>query len=244
MPDYQDILTLLKRMDIPIAGSIVEDIDTPQHLFVHVTIARSPENKQIPSNGKLNEARRCLTEKGITIEFLLTDNQHQDIEAGLRATVLHAFGNDIRNAFMSVVKNEAQVWLEPKRTLDKKMSDAIHKKLKTYLKEFFGIELGSLVMTSDANLPSNLAVLRAVRYLAPVDRPCLLRELVNRGFTVPSMDWLRRRLDAMRRKDQIVRLEGDRYAVSLKNIRSLGTVKGRESPDIARLLALAKRGMR
>jgi len=244
MLDHAGILALLGERGISVAGSIVEDTGTSKHIFIHVEVSRDPDNKQVPSNQKLKDASQYLASMGIIVEFLLTDAHHQDIEAGLRATMLHAFGNDIRNAFMSVVKNEAQVWLEPKRTLDKKMSDAIHKKLKTYLKEFFGIELGSLVMTSDANLPSNLAVLRAVRYLAPVDRPCLLRELVNRGFTVPSMDWLRRRLDAMRRKDQIVRLEGDRYAVSLKNIRSLGTVKGRESPDIARLLALAKRGMR
>lgn len=242
MPDHSKVIALLQEMDIDVAGSIVEDSGAPGRLFVHVAVVRDSKNKQAPSNRKLNDARHALAEEGITVEFLLTDGQQQDIEAGLRATVLHAFGSNVRNVFMSIADGSAQVWLDPKQMLNEAVSKAIAEKVETYISGF-NMELGSLALTTGENLPSTLACLRAVRQLAPVDSSELLRELVNRGFTVPSTDWLRRRLDIMRKKGQIVRLEGNLYVLSLASIRSLGTIKGRASPDVTRMLALARREM-
>jgi len=242
MPDHSKVITILKELDINVAGSIVEDSGAPERLFIHVAIVRDSKNKQVPSNRKLNDARHALAEEGITVEFLLTDGQQQDIEAGLRATVLHAFGSNVRNVFMSTTGGSAQVWIEPKQMLNEAVSKAIAEKVKTYISGF-NTELGSLALTTGENVPSALACLRAIRQLAPVDSSELLLELVNRGFTVPSTDWLRRRLDMMRKKGQIVRLGGNRYVLSLGSIRSLGTKKDGASPDITRMLALARRGM-
>lgn len=241
MTDPENVLALLHRMRIPVIGSVVENTIFPGNLFVHVAVTYGPNNKRIPSGRRLNEARHALRKQGITIEFIVTDSQIQDIEAGLRATVLHAFGEDIRSVFMSVTGVKADVWLEPKRKLNESVRDTVREKLATYLNEF-NIELRSLAMTTDENLPSNLAILRAARHLAPVDINDLMSELLSREFIVPSLDWLRRRLDALRRKGQILWLEGDQYALTLASIRGLGTTKMRGSPDIARLLVLARRG--
>lgn len=243
MLDHAKVITILQEMGINVAGAIVEDSGAPRHLFIHVAVVRDSNNKQVPSNRKLSDARDALLAvEGITVEFLLTDGLHQDIEAGLRATVLHAFGSNVRNVFMSITDGTAQVWIEPKQTLDEVVSKAIFEKVRTYISGF-NVELSSLTLTTGENFPSVLGCLRAIRQLAPVTPSDLLQELIIRGFTVPSIDWLKRRLDAMRKKGQVVRLEGNRYVLSLGCIRSLGTIKGRSSPDVTRVLALARRRM-
>lgn len=243
MSDYSAILALLKEKNIPVTGSIVKDSESAKRVFVHVSIRRDAENRQVPSNQRLNEASKALTEAGVEVEFLLTDPLRQDIEAGLRATLLHAFGEQVRNAFMSVSKGVAHIWLEPKQALSDSNIDAVKKKAKAYLAEF-NIALGSVALTTNENVPGILACLRVVRLLAPIEASKLMDELSHRGFTIPSIDWLKRRLEGMRRSGKIVWLEGDRYAVSLTSIHDLGTEKkGQTSPDVRRLLALARRGV-
>lgn len=240
MPESIEILSFFAEMGIQVDGSIIKDIDSPNRYFVHVAISRTEDNKQEPSNKKLNEALQLLAEKGIEIEFLLRDSQGQDIEAGLRATLLHGFSNHIRNAFMSSTDATAHVWLETKQTLDDPTNAEIRRKVSTYL-EGFEIELGSIATTTEDTLPSALACLRAIRHAAPITLADLKVDLEKRGFTVPSLDWLKRKLEVLRKADKVVWVTGGKYALTMTSIRNLGTVKGAASPDIHRLLALARR---
>jgi hypothetical protein len=239
MLDQAHISRMLEALEIPIAGAIIEPSAAGENFFVFVAVTRDSENRQVPSNRKLHEARQALSVLGATVEFLLTDAQTQDIEAGLRATLLHSFGEDVRNIFLSTENNVAHAWVDPKRALDSAAIAAMQEKARIFLKEF-DIPLGSLNTTTGETLPSALACLRVMRQLAPVTASALKDELMRRGFTVPSADWLARRLDALRRGGKIVRLEPGQYALSLRALQELGTIKGRSSPDIARLLALAR----
>jgi hypothetical protein len=239
MLNSNEITAFLQERNIVVSGVPIKDKEIENRFFIFTAVSRDSENRQIPSNKKLDEARQQLAEHSVIIEFLLTNPQSRDIEAGLRATLLHSFGNDLRNIFLSLEKSKASIWLDPKRNLETGTLKLIEEKSRIFLKEF-EIEIQSVSLTTNENLPGLLISLRAIRQTAPVDLPTLSQELVRRGFTVPSEDWLRRKLDQMRKTGKVARLEDGRHVLTLSSLRELGTVKGRSSPDVQRMLAIAR----
>jgi hypothetical protein len=242
MAAIDEIQRVLDGLKISTAGTIVRDSRSGDHYFVVVPVSRDHENRQSPSNRLLGEARSQLEALGIGVEFLLTDAHAQDVEAGLRATLLHTFSGSIRNVFASIASGKAAVWLEPKHELDAKALADMKKRVAEFLDEV-GIRLESVTTTVDERLPSVFLCLKVIRQLAPVAPTTLVEHLKKLGFVIPSDDWLSRRLDGMRRTGRLIRQADGRYSLSLAALRALGTVKGRQSPDIARLLALSRRGL-
>lgn len=242
MSESARIISFLELNQIGITGTVVRDNRPGNHYFVVVPVSRNSENKQIPTNKNLLEVKKQLEEQGLHIEFLLTDAGNQDIEAGLRATILHAFGNSIRNVFASISSGKANVWLESKHQLDDSKRAGIKNRASHFLNEV-GIELSTIALVSEENLPSMYSCMTVIRQLSPIDIPHLNAALEAKGFVIPSQDWLTRRLDAMRRSGRIVRREDGKYLLTLQSLRSMGTSKNRKSPDISRLLALTRRGV-
>ncbi|WP_176057851.1 hypothetical protein [Paraburkholderia sp. BCC1876] len=239
MLDAIQISRLLEELQIRTAGEIIQPSAPGESYFVFIPVTRDSDNRQLPTNRRLQEAKAVLLDAGATVEFLLTDEQTHDIEAGLRATLLHSFADDVRNVFLSLGADSARVWIEPKRALEGLVVAEMRAKAQVYLDEL-DCRLESLDTTTGENLPSVLACLRAIRHSAPVTTTELRDELIRRGFSIPSPGWLVRRLDAMRRSGKIVWVNHGKYALSLQTLQELGTVKGRSSPDISRLLALAR----
>lgn len=118
MTDNLDIVAVLEQEGISVVGKVIRDSVGSDHSFVYIPVSRNAEGHQVPSNRSLLRARAMLKERGIAVEFILTDAQSQNIEAGVRATLLHAFGDDIRNVFLSVGRGNADVWVEQKRPFD------------------------------------------------------------------------------------------------------------------------------
>lgn len=239
MLNSNEIIAFLQKKNIVVSGVPIKDKEVENRFFVFTAVSRDNENRQIPSNKKLNDARLELAEHSIAIEFLLTNPQSRDIEAGLRATLLHSFGSDLRNIFLSIEKSKASIWLDPKRNIDTEELKTIEERARIFLREL-DIEIRSISLTTNENLPGLLISLRAIRQTAPVDIFTLSQELTRRGFTIPSEDWLRRKLDQMRKNGKVARLEDGRHVLTLSTLRELGTVKGRSSPDVQRMLAIAR----
>ena len=105
-----------------------------------------------------------------------------------------------------------------------------------------GLKLGVVSLTTDEVLPSKLAILTIIRAEAPVAPQRILELLSAKGLSVPSMDWLSRQLDAYRKSGDVVRLATGSMALTKKALHVLGTKKNRASPDISRLLAMARGG--
>lgn len=236
-----DLVNALAARGITVVGAIVKDSSEGGALFVRIAIERDEENLQQPTNRQLASLKDELLASGQRVEFLLTDEHGLDIEGGLRATLMHAFGAEIRNVFLSLNGHVGHVWLEPKRTLDEVAIHAIEARVKTFL-EGLGISLGTIATVGDERVPGNLACLRVLRKIAPATLAEIKSELERRQFTVPSDDWLRRRVDILRKSGKVVWLAGGRFSCTLETLRNLGTVKGRGSPDIERLLALSRQG--
>lgn len=229
----------LLAIGIPVSGSAVRDSEDGSSFHIFVGIRRDARGRQEPSNRQLEVARNELVTLGVKVDFILTDAMMRDAEAGLRATLLHSFGTAIRNSFLTRQGRDAFVWVVPKRQLAESELSEVSAKARVLLREL-GLELRHLTPTTGENLPSKTRCLTMLRLLAPVGPEVLAARLRMAGFVVPSDDWMVRRLDALRKAGQVVRLKSGAYAVTLLALRGLGTVKGRESPDLSRLLALAK----
>lgn len=236
----EEILRILSTQSITISGEIVADRDIEGHFFVRIPVRRGADNKQVPGHTKLADAKKNLEDSGLNVSFLLTDESTNDIEAGLRATLLHQVGEHIRNVFMSSVAKTPHVWIEAKRELTEDLFDLIQKKILRYLSDF-DIEPKSITTTSGYKFPSVLACMKCIRKHAPIDVSGMSAALSNEGFTIPSEEWLRRRLDSMRKDGVIIWIAGNKYCLPMSSIRKLGTSKTRMSPDVSRLLALARR---
>jgi hypothetical protein len=232
------ILQVLERAGILLASPLIRDGAGKAKFFAVVDVTRDQGNRQIPSNRKLLEAKAHLAEVAITLDFLLRDAETHDIEAGLRATLLHAYIDDIRNVFLSVDSGETHVWIEPKSNLGDELIARITSRANQFLQDV-GLSVASLKSTTNQRLPTKLALLATVRLLAPVSLRELSDSLTKGEFEVPSIEWLNRRLDALRKEGAVVRTDGGLYALTLRSLSSLGTTKNSKSPDISRLLNLS-----
>jgi len=241
MTDEEMLIDFLSKQEISTSGRIVRNQSGEQRYFVFVNVHRDSDNKQVPSNRKLDGIRESLKIIGVSIEFVLTDDAQQDIEGGARASLIRSFGSMIRNAFLSVEKSSTNIWLDAKRDLTDVEMREIRDRLSIYL-DNFGLRISNVYSTKQENVPTKFAVLRALRKISPANIESLSNSIVDRGFVVPSMDFLARRLDSLRKSGLIVRLKSGRYVLTSEGLGSLGTAKNRRSPDVERLLDLARRG--
>lgn len=234
------IAEALAAEGITLANAIVSDEQPDSNSFVFVEVVRNSDNHQIPSNMKLREIQKVLLLRDIRIEFVLIDGTTRDIEIGARASLLHAFGKKIRNVFLTVEHRQASLWLVLKQKLSDEDLAAINLRLSLYLNSF-ELNLVATKITAFENLPTKTAILKRIRLKAPVALDALVNHFNEQNFVVPSGHWFSHQLDSLRKDGAIVRLKSGNYAMSLRSLQTLGTSKNRRSPDIARLLDLARR---
>lgn len=240
MHSEQTILDVLAREGLAPEGRIVFGGDT-DIAFVPIAIARDTSGRQIPANSTLHRLASLLGQLGVNVQFLLRHERSEEIELGLRATILHSHIDHVRNVFASLEPARARVWIEPKHTLTEDQLLEIKARAHAFL-QLFDITLAAILLTTEELLPSKLAMLSVIRQLSPASLPDIAQELARRGLPVPSTDWLARRLDALRKSSDVVRQSGGTYVLTRGALHRLGTVKSRRSPDLSRLLALARRG--
>lgn len=217
----------------------IRDPAEDSRYYVFLRVEPDAQGVQLPSRGQIADAVAEFKERGLSIEVLLIDTKSLDIEAGIRASLIHAFPNFVRNAFLTNGQRGVTIWIDPKRTLDEDTRSSIADRARVFLRQF-DLAMESLSTLGEGNVPGRMAVLAAIRHAAPVLPEALIEMLQARGFTVPSVDWMRRRLDAHRKAGEVVRLQDGSYAPNAAVIRALGTAQNKRSPDISRLLALAR----
>ena len=242
MPDESHIVrALVADSGIPLTGSIIKDARPGNHYFAIVPVTRGHDGRQEPTARRLEEARLLLGSQGYQVDFVLNEQQTVDIEGGLRAALTAAYGDSAISVAIAFQGKKAKVWVE---MADAIMSEAtvaaVREKIEVYFASFAVAEL-AIQISSQANLPSIVVCLRIIRKLAPVDSDSLGTAIQAAGFNVPSPEWLSRRLDAMRKSGRLVRLHNGTYTLTANALQKLGTTKGRTSPDVTRMLALARR---
>jgi len=217
----------------------IRDLVDHNRYFVFLRVEFDERGRQSPTRHAIETAVAALKARGLTVEVLLIDTRTLDIESGARASLLHAYPDAVRNVFLSVGKQGVSVWIDAKRSLDEQLRKSITERLSVFLGQF-DLKIDSLSTLGEGNVPGKLALLNSIRLAAPATLESLIARLQSSGFSIPSVDWLRRRLDVHRRAGDVVRLHDGSYALNAATIRALGTSQRGRSPDISRLLALAR----
>jgi hypothetical protein len=239
--DLHRVRTLIAESGIPLTGSIIKDARPGNYYFAIVPVTRDSDGRQEPSSRRIDDVRLSLLAQGYQIDFVLSEPQTIDIEGGLRAALKTAYGDSALSVAVAFQGRRATVWVE---MADAVMTEAtvaaVREKIDSYFASFEVADL-AVQITSRANLPSIFACLRIIRLLAPVENDTLSAALQAAGFNVPSPEWLSHRLDSMRKTGRLVRLRDGTHTLTANALQRLGTTKGRTSPDVTRMLALARR---
>jgi hypothetical protein len=138
-------------------------------------------------------------------------------------------------------EGKAIAWVENKRELETNDRDRITAQIKKFA-ELYPVRAVHVNFTADAILATNFEILAVVRRYAPIGCEDLRDRLLARDFSVPSLDWINRKFDTLRKTGLLIRRPDRTYALTADALHRLGTRKNRHSPDIGRLLALARRG--
>lgn len=232
------IYEVLSSIGAEVIGRIVASNDGIFYLRIAVA---SAGDKQVPSNSTLLKTKKLLETEGIAVNFLIYDRLTQDIEHGLRTTLLLSFNDHIRNAFIATEKNNVNIWFEQKNAqFDEDTLLQIREKARIYLSNI-NLELNSISSLNSLNTPSKTAILNAVRIASPGTIDSISDILRSKGFDIPSEDWIKRKVDVLRKSKQILRLSNGCYALTLQTLKLLGSHVSRNSIDIQRFLALARR---
>jgi hypothetical protein len=234
-----DIIAILNTGRIDLAGEVITNSSTANSIFVPVKINRDKNGKQEPSYYTLSKLKNDLASIGYTAEFLLIDKFADSIENGLRLSLVTAFPQFVRNVFVTVTNGIATIWLDNKRAI----LDAEDAAIRTYIEQYIlatFLASAEIYLISQEAIATNTEILAILRKFSPSNCENLSLHLVERGFSVPSADWVNRKLDALRKAGLLVRFSNRTYALTSDALHKLGTRKDRHSPDVSRLLALAR----
>ena len=237
----EEVRSIVAGFNLPLAGEVLLNPTVENGVLVSVYVTRDSQGRRTPSGKLLADLRAALTAVGATPEYLLIDKASEQLEEGVRASLLNSFPAMVRNSYVTVSDGVAQVWIEKKRDLSDIERTRLTDHVRTYA-SLFNLRGASLHVMSDFALATPTEVLRTIRRLAPATCERVSRELQERGFSVPSIQWVNHRFDLLRKGGLVVRMPDRTYALTSKALHQLGTVKDKRSPDVGRLLALARRG--
>ena len=234
------VLDALRRHSMELASELVFNPDVNNGMYIPIRVSRLT-GKAEPTQRQIVDLKNDLIASGVGPEFILIDKMVKSLEGDLRMSLLTSQPDLVRNVFVTVNGRVAEVWIDEKRQLDKIQMSIIRKNVDKCL-EFYGISDASVVYMAEQSLATNTEVLSIIRKNSPLDADSLKGYLVTLGFPVPSLDWINRKLDSLRKADAVIRLPSGSYVLTAASLHKLGTRKDRHSPDVSRLLALARRG--
>lgn len=236
---FEPVLSILQKNGISLAGAVIDIPNTRVGIFIPAHVNRSSDGTLSPAKKAFLLAKQQIELIGYEPEFLFVNERTEDAEHSLRSSLLVNFPETVRNVFLSVDTSRSNVWVDQKRFIEgvewTRIEDHVLKSL-----QLFRLPPPVISSLSQISLPTRFELLAVIRLAAPVDCEALRNALIERDLTVPSLDWINRQFDLLRKSGLIVR-RGDRhYVLTLDALQRLGTRKDRRSPDVQRLLALAK----
>ncbi|QYZ68265.1 hypothetical protein [Neotabrizicola shimadae] len=237
MYNSEQLIALVEKHGVELVGPILTDVTASGDSLAFVRSSVSMDGKRTPTTFLLNKLAGEVRKLGTTISFVRIDGEREDLDGSLK-TMLHGkFGDLVRNSFASFDGKNADVWIEPKTSLDQTQRKSISDSVSAFL-QLLDISTHRVAFTATENTPSLVAILKALRIVAPCDIGALSIALTRKGFDVPNSIWMNHELDKLRKAGHVVRRKDGLYFLSLQGLTILGTEKSRHSPDVARALAL------
>lgn len=187
---------------------------------------------------------KIASDLGIPVEFLLVrDSLQNQIESGLNGLLISSFPKHVREAFLSFNSDGVyDVWLELPEGAegDSESKGEIRSAVEKYFK-VFNVKLGLLKTAAGFDLPSLTQILRAAKRFAPVKPAALFDALQELRLKVPSVSWIERKLDNLRRQKLVIRSVDGAYALTEDGLATVPHDRTRNSSDVERALAFGRR---
>ncbi|MBO9380116.1 hypothetical protein GG804_25440 [Sphingomonas histidinilytica] len=239
MESLESISAIVLSHGVKLAGEVVLNPSIQNGVILSVAIERSPSGRQLPTHKQLADIKSSLSNIDVYADFILIDSSLKMMEEGLRASLIASFPEIIRNSFLNIIEGIAHVWIDTKREIDANDHRRVNEHVAVYV-DLFNVRGKQVHFLSSENIATNTEILSIIRRYSPVSCERLQEALISRGFAVPSLDWINRRFDALRKAGLLIRLPDRNYALTSEALHRLGTTKNRNSPDLGRLLALAR----
>ena len=237
VPD--SVRQVLERAALSVPGEIVQIPSVENGFFIPVGVTRGSDGRQRPPEAALTQAGEEIAALGFRAEFLLVDERSIDAEESLRTSLAAKFSPLVKDAFLSVERTKSNVWLSTHMPLEPEELEEITTHA-NQVSELFNLPPARIILLGAINTPTKLEILKVARRIAPVDCDRLKSALEKRGYDVPSLEWINKQFDLLRKNGFLVRMHNGTYGLTADGLTKMGTVKGRLSPDIDRLLALAR----
>lgn len=236
----QQIKKIIEDQQIPYEGEIVRE-SGGEEIYLQLKVNQNSDGTKSPTHRQLIKLKNSLLEIGINLNVIPSQVKKDKFEVLLRESLFLTFPDVLRNVFCNIESEDAYVWVETKKQLSEEIDKRIRKATEGHCL-LQGLNLKSLSKIGDTKTPNKTAILEVLRKHAPATPSDLSVALVSKGFTVPSVDWLNRRLDSLRKAKNVLCLADKKYVLSIETIAALGTSnRGAKSTDITRLLAIWKR---
>lgn len=235
---FEPVLDTLNEFGFRLASSIIEIPEIDHGIFIPIHVTRAADGSMNPKKVDFIRAKSRLQMLGFQPEFLLINEGSEDAEHSLRASLLISFPEIVRNVFLSVGTTVCNVWIDQKRNIEDQERVRVNEHVAKFV-QLFRLPQASVLSLGEISLPTKFEVLAVIRSRAPIDCETLRNILIERGLTVPSLDWINRQFDALRKSGLVTRRNDRQYVLTLDALQRLGTSKNYRSPDVQRLLALA-----
>lgn len=233
------VTDVLARAGLVVPGEIVRIPTSENGIFIPIELTRGPDGRQRPTEAVLSDVRAKLALLGFDAEFLLIDELSIAAEESLRASLNTKFGALVREVYLSVERTKSNIWLATHTPPDPDELDEITNHA-AQVCELFNLPSARIVSLGALNTPTKIEILRVIRRMSPINCDGLKAALEAKNYDVPSLEWINKQFDLLRKNGLLVRMHNRTYALTAEGLDKMGTLKGRSSPDIDRLLALAR----
>lgn len=164
------------------------------------------------------------------------------IESGLRATLDRRYPDALTDVVFSFpTKDRAEVLFRRSAKSVSVSGAEVQAAIVALLNEANFLDVQVEELSAEPPLPSLMNVLRAVKVCAPATVEQLALHLEGNNFSFPDIRWLSKKLDAMRKRDWVIRSDDGMFALTVDGLSVVPATRRRTSSDIERILALGRR---
>ncbi len=217
-----------------------------QTLFIEVSISaiRDYADNESASRYQLTRLAHAIARRFSvrTVLIYRPPSEFSEIEAQLRSKLTEKWAAHFEDIYLSFATGkEAFAWITSKRPINADVLSQIIKEVSDHLTANEIILSGSQLVAAGSEPPSQAAILRAVKALAPASIEQVIDHLEKREFSRPSERSVRNTLDSARKRGLVIWHEPGRYTLTSLGLDFVPHTRTRTSSDIERILLMARR---
>lgn len=233
------LTTIVEQHGVTLAGAVTPFEHDAGKFYVPIDLAGIPSSEFAEQERVEKNLVGALIDAGYDAELYFINTPVQRVENNLRSILVSSFSAEIRE--VTILRNGLSLIVE--LSVNETSYSPAAKRISDFIQKFLrliGIKNFSIESSRNQELLTKIEILSTVRLLAPITTIELSSHLAGKGYKDSTPAIIARRLDSLRKEGLLIRTKRGRYALTFNALHRLGTVKTGRSPDVSRLLALAR----